>query len=230
MSNPNPNDLPYGSSLPYKAGDTVRFFQNKSPHYPQDLVVERIFPTREGTRVKFVGVDDPAHPEFIDPIKEETKAESKAMTDIKWIPVYADNLPEGEVLAISDRGVVYLSSFKLVSGVPVIKEEESPTFVVGVAYIPLDHLRQLWAEQNPASRYSRDSEAFKLFEWIMESESNLGKAVVELTVGAEHTIKVLAEQMVRISRLVPGAPSSPHSDADDFLEELIYWIKDYLAS
>jgi hypothetical protein len=221
---------PEPALAPYKVGDLVRFFQNKSPHYPEDLVVERMFPTREGTRVKFVGVDDPADPDFIHPIKEETKAESKAMTDIKWIPIDPENLPEGEVLAISDRGVVYLSSFKLVTGVPVIKEEKSPTFVVGAAYIPLDHLKQLWAEQNPASRYSKDSQAYEVLLWHMKDgvlREPWNSALLDCPLEAANIINFLADSMFL---------NYFHSVAELIIantqikDELVFWMKDYIAN
>lgn len=221
---------PEPALAPYKVGDLVRFFQNKSPHYPEDLVVERMFPTREGTRVKFVGVDDPADPDFIHPIKEETKAESKAMTDIKWIPIDPENLPEGEVLAISDRGVVYLSSFKLVTGVPVIKEEKSPTFVVGAAYIPLDHLKQLWAEQNPASRYSKDSQAYEVLLWHMKDgvlREPWNSALLDCPLEAANIINFLADSMVLNYFLLHPQLIIANTQIKD---ELVFWMKDYIAN
>jgi hypothetical protein len=41
---------------------------------------------------------------------------------------------------------------------------------------------------------------------------------------------VLAEQMVRISTMVAEAPRDLSRDSDDFLQELIYWIKDYITN
>ena len=230
------NDLPYGSSLPYKAGDTVRFFQNKSPHYPKDLVVERIFPTGVGTMVKFVGVDGLVDPEFIHPIKEETKAEPKAMTDIKWIPVDPENLPEGEVLAINRKAELLVGKLEKERYSLTVFVSSSTTdenyFIIHnpVAYIPADSLKQLWAEQNPTAGYCKDSEAFKLLEWIIESDnSSACKALGEIPKEAGHTIDILAQHIVKISKIVHEAPCSPHANSDDFLEELIFWIKDYIS-
>ncbi|GCL43741.1 hypothetical protein [Dolichospermum planctonicum] len=154
------------------------------------------------------------------------------MTDIKWIPVDPENLPKGEVLAM--RANLWLvgkleketnSSTVLVS---FSTTDENTYFFNPVAYIPLDNLKQLWEEQNPANRYSSDSEAFKLLEWVIESDSSLGKALGEIPVEAEHTIEILAQQIINQSWLVEDAPRSPSRASYKFFsfrEELIYWIK-----
>ena len=156
------------------------------------------------------------------------KEEPKAMTDIKWIPVDPENLPESEVLAISEEGIIKIGNLER-QRVGVICFDHDD-YISTQAYIPVDHLKQLWANQNPAANYSKDSEAFKLLEWVIDSDSSLGKALGEIPPEAGHTIDILANQIVKLSWLVEDAPRDLSRDSDDFLQELIYWIKDYIAN
>ena len=150
------------------------------------------------------------------------------MTDIKWIPVDPENLPEGEVLAISEEGIIKIGNLER-QRVGVICFDHDD-YISTQAYIRVDHLKQLWANQNPAANYSKDSEAFKLLEWVIDSDSSLGKALGEIPPEAGHTIDILANQIVKLSWLVEDAPRDLSRDSDDFLQELIYWIKDYIAN
>lgn len=109
------------------------------------------------------------------------------------------------------------------------EEEEYPLGYV-VAFIPIDHLKQLRKTQNPAAEYSKDSEAFRLLEWIIESDNSLGKALGEIPIEAGHTIEILAREIVKLSWLVEDAPQSPLRNGSRFLQELVFWIKDFVAS
>ena len=245
---------PYGEQpLPYKAGDKVTFFQNNTPHYPQELVVERIFPTLQGVRVKFVGVDEPGYPKWISPYKQERAlapapaTEPKAKLNIKWIPVDPENLPKGEVLAMRNSlwliGKLEKIDYSLGSTKVTTDEntylyntDENTYLYNPVAYIPLNDLKQLWEEQNPAPptpNYSQESEAFKLIEWVIKSDSSIGKALKEIPVEANHTIKILAEEIINKSWLEENAPKSPSRASYKFFsfrKELIDCIKFYIAN
>ena len=206
-------------------GDIVNYVGGMRP---QQLEVEAKVFTPDGWKIKFVGQSYSADLAYVFPIKKEE--EPRAMTDIKWIPVDPDNLPEGEVLAISKnrlRPVIGRIRIHEYEGIYCLDGEGHS--ITPVAYLLLDDLHKTWEAQNLAAGYSKDSEAFKLLEWIIESDSSLGKALGEIPLEAGHTIDILAQQIIKISKLVPKAPSSPHANSDDFLEELIFWIKDYIS-
>jgi hypothetical protein len=86
------------------------------------------------------------------------------MTDIKWILVDANSdLPEDEVLAVKQN---YINVSRLrhdLSGVTV-EDCDGREMSRVEAYIPVDHLRQLWATQNPAAHYSRESVPCELLQ------------------------------------------------------------------
>lgn len=213
--------------LPYEVGDLVNYFGGKTPEVQE--IAEVI-----GDKVRFKGFTWLAETQWVSPIKQETKAEleaePKAMTDIKWIPVDPENLPEGEVLAISKnrlRPVIGSIRIHQYEGVYCLDGEGHS--ITPVAYLLLDDLHKTWEAQNPAARYSKGSVPYKLLRWIIESKSDFRTALAELTIEAKYTINILAQQIVSITLSEEDAPCCPQADTDDFLQELIYWIKYYIA-
>jgi hypothetical protein len=167
----------------------------------------------------------------------ETEEESQTMTDstsnqVKWIPIDAENLPEGVVLAISKEGMMYLSSLRLVSDVPIINEDKSPTFVVGAGYIPLEELRQLWDEQNPAARYSKESQAYEIILWHQKDgeqvlKEPLHSALKECPLDCTKLIRFIAEGMVKETYQEKRAEQMIADTV--VMDELVYWLKEYIA-
>jgi hypothetical protein len=250
MSEPNPVDKDIKKtidswllSLPYKEGDVVKCYYPDGLLQPKELEIEELEISSNcasGVRVQLKGIRTATGTElwldsdWIEPTRVEVKAaeaeESKAITDTKWIAVDPDNLPEGEVLAISkDRLRPVIGEIKIHKNGGLYCQDDEGHSITPEAYQPLEAVHQLWEGHNPSAGYSKDSDAFKLLEWIIESDSSLGKALEEIPIKAGHTIKILAQQIIKLSRLVEDAPQSPERNSSDFFQELIYWIKDYIA-
>jgi hypothetical protein len=215
VEEPTPQYLP-------RRGELVNYTGGSKP---QKFIVKKCVHTSEGWKIHLVGLNYLVNPAWVFPIKTETEEKPQTMTDstsnqVKWIPVDAENLPEGVVLAISKEGMMYLSTLRLVSDVPIINEDESPTFVVGAGYIPLEELRQLWDEQNPAARYSKESEAYNILERaLLDADPSFNHIFEEISSEATSTIDFLAWEML-----------SRFNGSGVLHREVVYWIKDYIKS
>lgn len=221
------------SSLPYKEGDLVRCFYPDKQLPPRVLKIEKIeisSSSASGVRLQLEGVRTlTSCPLWLDSLwveaikkQEEPKAlDIPTNQEIKWIPVDADNLPKGEVLSICGG----INKGKLVLENDIVITLGSSVLAPTLAYIPLDHLKQLWVEQNPAPGYSKDSEAYKLLGWIVKNDERLTKALSENTSCCESTVEVLADLI--IERGLEAKKLNQRSEK--LFLELVYWMKEYIS-
>lgn len=225
------------SSLPYKEGDLVRCFYPDKQLPPRELKIKRIeisSSCSSGVRLQLEGVQTSASCPWLDSfwveaIKEQEQPKAVIPTNhrVRWIPIDADSLPKGEVLAISETGGINKGKLLILNNKVVLQE----AFVLRVeeqmlAYIPLEHLKKLWEEQSPAPNYSKDSEAYKLLEWVVKNEVCLTKALSELTPRCEGTIEVLADLIIERGL----AAKRLHRRSEELSLELVYWMKEYISS
>lgn len=219
-------------SLPYKVGDTVRCYYPEVSEPPRDLKIESLQISSNcttGVRMKLAGVKATGGcPLWIDsfwvepigeePLEVETKEESKAM-EIKWIPVDAENLPEGEVLAIDSEGrttVGYPEQRPYGKFGLVIVDDKGREMEEVHSFIPMKHLTKVWKKQNLLDGFSKDSEAYSILERALEN-TTFFNILKETSSGATSTINFFAREML-----------NQFNGSSDLFEELVYWIKYYL--
>ena len=135
--------------------------------------------------------------------------------DINCIPLDYNNLPCEEkvlVLAGDNLIVAYIEEEGLI-------DDECRVITKAEAYIPLDNLRQLWATQNPAASYSKDSEAYNILERALLDNPSFDRIFEEISSEATSTIDFFAWEML-----------SQFNGSGVLHKELVHWIKDYIKS
>jgi hypothetical protein len=235
------------SSLPYKKGDLVKCYYPNRQLPPRELKIEEIEISSwaSGVRLQLEGVRTPTgctlwlDSFWVEAIKEEPKAmDIPTNHEVRWIPVDAENLPEGEVLAIDSEGLTMVGYSELrhygKHGVVIVDDDGYEIEDVH-SFIPMKHLIRLWREQNQVvpDFYSKDSEAYEILLWNTKDSDSLLKepfhsALVECPPKATKLLQLIAVAMVKETYLEKESERIIANTR--IMDELVFWLKEYISN